>query len=205
MNPPIERPPRRRRRAFLVVVLVAIAWTWTGCTSTVYPPTAVRSPTDVFLIQEELHVGIVLPDGSGTGYVEYGFGDWSWFGAGETGCWSGTAAVLWPTQGAIGRRLWSAHDEAALRHFASFADFDKLTVERDRVDALRSQLHDEWSRGRTSTPDGGNYDRRFLMVHGEQDYWFLNSCADVCAEWVEVLGCEVSWVPIRVGLAAATE
>ena len=117
----------------------------------------------------------------------------------------GTAAVLWPTQGAIGRRLWSAHDEAALRHFASFADFDKLTVERDRVDALRSQLHDEWSRGRTSTPDGGNYDRRFLMVHGEQDYWFLNSCADVCAEWVEVLGCEVSWVPIRVGLAAATE
>ena len=45
-------------------------------------------------------------------------------------------------------------------------------------------------------------DRRFgfKFVPADASYWLPQNCADVVAGWLEELGCEVSWAPVRVGL-----
>jgi len=197
-----RKKPRRRwlRRALITVTLIAVGSWWVGCTSYVRGPGSPPRATPVYLVKEAMHVGVVLPAASGGGFVEYGFGDWDWFGKGEVGSWNGTAAVLWPTQGALGRREWAVATEEALRERAYFLELERFDVDADRAAALRERLRAEWEAGQAITPPGGETSRRFEMVVHDQDYWFVNNCADVCAAWMEDLGCTVTWVPIRIWL-----
>ena len=121
------RPHRRWRRRLLLTLVGLALLPVLCCTSTVTPPPPPADPTTIFLLSEALHTGVVLPpdppDDPG-GYVEFGFGDWSWYALGNEQWYNAFATVLWPTQGTLGRREFGSRSEAALRARVTWAVMD---------------------------------------------------------------------------------
>jgi hypothetical protein len=176
--------------------LAALAF---GCTSTITPPPNPEHPTTVFLLREAMHAGLVMPREGGAGYVEFGFGDWSWFALGNDSWYHVFATVLWLTAGTLGRRTFTARDEAELRARASWADLSPVAVDGDRMRELRNNLQQQFdaaAANAVSRPELG-----WTFVPMDRSYWFANNCADVTAEWFEALGCHVGWALIRTSLA----
>jgi hypothetical protein len=175
-----------------------------GCTSTVTCPPPPPDPATVFLLREAMHTGIVLPPADGADaaeYVEFAYGDWSWYALGNDSWYHVFGTVLWPSQGACGRRTFAARTEAELLRAVTWAELSPIVVSRARADALRRRLQAAFDRGRAGLVE--RRDLRFQFVPGDTSYWFLNTCADVAAGWFEELDCGVGWAPIRASLAIA--
>lgn len=196
-------PSRRRRRRWLAVAVVAaLLGTAFGCTSTITPPPAPTDPTTVFLLREAMHTGIVLPGDPGSdGYVEFGFGDWNWYALGNDAWYQVFPTVLWPTQGALGRRAFGTHAAAGLPAAAYWAEVQPLVVSSARAAALRQRLQNLFDAG--AAQEVRRDDLRFRFVPFASSYWFPQNCADVAAAWFEELGCDVGLSPIRLGLTVA--
>lgn len=183
--------------AMLVAILA------TGCTSLVTAPRAPREPTSVFILREARHIGVVLPDESASGvtrYVEYGFGDWAWYALGEDSWYDAFPTVLWPTPGALCRREYAAHSPAELRRSATWVALDEIAIGRAEAGALRQHLEAVFERESARAVFQPDYGMTFVPY--AESYWFGNTCADVAGEWMRELGCDVSWAPIRLSLAA---
>ncbi len=189
----------RRRRVWLALVVTGLlAWT-VGCTSTVTPPARVANPTEVLLIRDAMHRGLLLPNGNG--FVEFGFGDWSWYALGNDSWYHVFPTVLWPTQGTLSRRQHHASDSASARAAMSWAEFESFVVERETAKRLRDRLEAAFA-----ARAGERVHQAYLrmdFVPYDDSYWFLDNCADACAVWLTELGCAVSWVPIRTDLTSA--
>jgi hypothetical protein len=171
-----------------------------GCTSTVTPPRDPQAPVTVLIIADEKHRRLCLPDGD-KGYVEFGFGDWSWYALGNDRWYHVFATVLVPTAGTLSRREFAAADPAALRAAAPWAVFQELRVGTAGAEALRLRLEQAFADRAAETVWNGSYRMRFLPW--TRKYWFASTCADQLADWLRELGCHVSWVPIRIDLAVA--
>ena len=197
------RSRRKWRRALLGIAVVGGLQLSFGCTSTITPPANVTDPVTVFVLREAMHNGIVLPPcRAGDEYVEFGFGDWSWFALGNDEWYHAFATVLWPTQGTLGRRTFGAHTADQLLAHVTWAELSPVVVSRDKAGALRDRLQHEHD-----ARIGEAVQRRDLgwtFVPYDQSYWFAVNCADVCADRFRELDCAVGWVPIRTGLVAAT-
>ena len=196
--------PRRRcrRRLLGAVLVIALLATFFGCSSTITPPTGITDPARVFLLREAMHTGIVLPPREASEeYVEFGFGDWSWFALGNEAWYRVFPTVLWPTQGTLGRRTFGAATPEALRARVTWAELQEVPVARDKAAALRTrlqQLHDSRGKEAVTRPSLG-----WTFVPYDRSYWFPQNCADVAAEWFRELDCSVGWLPIRMGLTVA--
>lgn len=203
MKPPPARPSRRRRRGAFAAAVAVLVWILAGgCTSTVTPPIAPADPVRVFLLQEAMHTGLVLPPGVGAAgdeeYVEFGFGDWSWYALGNDAWYHAFATVLWPTQGGLGRRTFGARSEAMLRRTVTWATLSPIAVSADKAMALRRRLQaafDAHLAQAVARPDLG-----FRFVPSDTSYWLPHNCADVAAEWLRELDCRVGAAIFRTGL-----
>jgi len=191
-------PPRRRRRLLLVVTAccLGLGLALVGCTSTVRPPGTVAEPTTILLIRDALHRGLLLPDEMG--YVEFGRGDWSWYALGNDSWYHVFGTVLWPTRGTLSRREHRAGDAASVRAAMPWAEFDEFVVDREAAERLRAQLAAEFAAGQAESVFQPYL--RMAFVPTACNYWFMDNCADAVAQWLEELGCSVSWVPIRLDL-----
>jgi hypothetical protein len=185
-------------KAWLPLVCVSA-----GCSSTVTAPPEVVDPVEVFVLEEAMHTGLVLPpdpsaSGSPEQYVEFGYGDWSWYARGNDAWYDVFATVLWPTRGTLGRRTFGARTPAELRRRAHWARLSSIVVEREHAAALRVALQRRFDARRKQVV----VDRRlgFKFVPTDGAYWLPHNCADVVADWLERLGCEVGWAPLRVGI-----
>jgi len=198
----------------LLLLSAARRWCWfallalssAACSSVVRAPEGVRDPVAVFVLEEALHTGLVLPPAPGASgspecYVEFGFGDWGFYALEDTGWWGSLAAVLWPTDAALARRRFDASTPDALRARAPWATLTPVVVERAAAADLRARLQERFDAARRQVV----VDRRFgfKFVPTEASYWLPQNCADVVAGWLEELGCEVGWAPVRVGLYVA--
>jgi hypothetical protein len=156
----------------------------------------------VFLLREAMHTGVVFPPrGDEHEWVEFGFGDWSWFALGNDAWYHAFATVAWPTQGALGRRTFRATGEAQLRARVHWAELSPVVVDGARLRAVRARLeqeHEQRLGEAVRRPDLG-----WTFVPYERSYWFPQNCADLAGEWCVELGCELGWVPICTGLAVA--
>ncbi len=195
--PSLALSPAARRSALWMLLAAVPA---IGCTSLVLPPVQVARPASVYVLREAMHVGIVVPDPvhEPTRYVEYGYGDWAWYALGQEAWWRAIPTVVWPTQGTYCRRVWAARDGDSLARLLAQhgCEADVMQVEGERVV--------EFARGLEGQFQGGAEVRREELrmdfVKAEGGYWFLNTCADVAAEWCESLGCDVGWALIRSSL-----
>ena len=190
-------------RGVLWLVLLGPAF---GCTSTVTPPALPANPTTVFLLNEAMHTGLVLPPTDAARdaeYVEFGYGDWGWFALGNDQWYHVFATVLWPTQGTLGRRTFGARTQSELLARVTWATLSPIVVDATKATSLRRRLQDTFDKRR------GELVRRrdiaFEFVPADESYWFANTCADVAARWLEELDCQVGWAPIRSGLATAQQ
>jgi hypothetical protein len=197
------RPRSRRWRRFTAIAVAgsAVFALAGGCTSTITPPATVTDPVTVFLLREAMHSGIVLPRSGDGEYVEFGFGDWSWFALANDSWYHVFATVLWPTQGTLGRRTFGARTATELRQRVTWAELQPLAVERTKADALVGRLqreHDARIAEAVTRPTLG-----WTFVPYDRSYWFPQTCADVAAEWFRELDCSVGWTPIRASLWVA--
>jgi hypothetical protein len=91
--------PRREGRVLGALLALCLS----GCTTVVVPPARVAEPARVALLDHGRHASLVLKTAE-SGMVRYAYGDWDWYAQGTTGAIEGSAAVLWPTRAALGRR-----------------------------------------------------------------------------------------------------
>jgi hypothetical protein len=156
-----------------------------ACTSVVTPPENPADPVDVYLIEEGIHTGVALPRGEE--HVEYGYGEWGWYALNHTAWYDVFDTILWPTQGALGRRIVRQIPANAQKLRVAKSDAERLLRELDgRYEARReTEIYNETT--------------RMHLVQVDEDFWCCFTCADAAADWLRSLGCSVSWVLIRKG------
>jgi len=174
-----------------------VFFTITGCVSDIRPPTAPADPVATYLLMDDRHRGVLLPRVEG-GFVEYGFGDWDWYADNKNSWYHAFDTVLWPTQGALGRRFSAARDGDDLRREFYWMKLYEIVVARSNMEALRAELAQAYAEEATQEVYNPRY--RMSFVPNGDGYWLFNNCNDVVATWLEKLGCSVSWVPIRLDL-----
>ena len=196
-----RRRQRRRRRLRIVLVLVAAlaVWSYASCTSAVVPPRDPDDPIDVYLLADALHYGLVLPRDAHT-FVEYGYGDWGWYALGHDSWYHVFDTMLWPTQGALGRRDIDVGAGGVREQFPS-GSLHTVRVARARAAALLADLDERFAAARASERWNGRYGLWF--VHHDRGFWLLHNCTDATASWLEALGCDVGFALVRGGLRLA--
>ncbi len=193
---------KRWKLVVLLLLLATLGLFAIACgTSVILPPAAPEDPVTTYLLMDDLHRGLWLPREEG-GLVEYGYGDWDWYANNHDSWYHVFDTILWSTQGTLGRRFSSSESGDELRRQFYWMQLHEISVARKDMEALRRELADAYAEG----VDRQVYNARYRMsfVPSQDGYWFGHNCNDAVADWLTKLGCEVSWVPIRIGLAVGT-
>jgi hypothetical protein len=157
--------------------------------TTVIAPVGAVEPVRVFLVDYGRTPAIVLPitDSKMAAYV---YGDWNYYALRNQGPLDSIAALLWPTQGALGRKEITGPPEADVVRHALGNDVEEihtLQVERVAVDGLRTSLdrayHDRLDTAVTAYG--------MVFVHHPQRYTYWSNSNHMTAAWLDTLGCEV--------------
>jgi len=162
-----------------------------ACTTTVVPPIAPKAPRPVFLLDHGRHASLTLPRGDG-GIVRYSYGDWRYYAQVRTGVFQGSAAILWPTRAALGRRELPGPPEAAAvrRNVRVWSEqLYELMVDSLAIEILRSRLDSIYDANLESRIYNAAYDLEF--VHHPRAYWVFHNSNHVVAGWLKELGCQV--------------
>jgi hypothetical protein len=197
-----QKPPaasgRKRKRLRIALLLCAVllltAVGLGGCISTITPPEHPSDPCLVYLLKDAKHTGLVLPDRAG-GYVEFGYGEWDWYALVKDRWYHVFDTVLWPTCGCLGRRGMSADE---ISRSVSRGMLEAITVSRRCARALFEELDERFNSNKETMIFNPLYGMHF--VRDDRGFWFLHNCHDAVAEWMEKVECDVSWLPIRLGL-----
>jgi hypothetical protein len=183
----------RRASSRLPVLLVLTALlVQAGCTATVLPPAAVDEPARVAILDHGRHASLVLEQPGGA-VVLYTYGDWEWFALRRTGPREASAAVLGPSQAALGKKhLPGPLTAQALVEQVRVlvTDIIVLHVERRRLDELAARLDAVFRANISSLVHNDAYDLDF--VHHPEPYSAFHNSNEVVANWLEELGCRVT-------------
>ncbi|OOG23302.1 hypothetical protein B1C78_11765 [Thioalkalivibrio denitrificans] len=187
-----------RSRVPGVLILVAALWLLAGCgTTVVIPPESPPDPVPVFLLDHGRHTSLVLPAPDGT-MTRYAYGDWRFYAERETGLGRAVAAVMWPTEAALGRRhLPGPPTESAVRAHVrvGIQEIHHFSVDAARAAALRRRLDDIFEAGVVrETPE---VDLSFVAY--PRSYSLRNNSNAVIADWLIELGAGVNRRPIWAG------
>lgn len=198
-GPETRRSPARRRRAALWC-LVWFLGPLGGCAWRVIPPDEVREPTAVYLSEYGRHTRLALPDGNRR-FIEYGFGDWEFYGLENRGILSGLAALAGWRDAAFSRRILPATPGGSLTPELSGSQRQlRIVVEKSRVEALRKRLEARWE---------GNPERVIRSFDGvpvSRDgatYHLGRNSNHATAGWLRELGAEVRGHPVLSNFRAA--
>ncbi len=193
-----SRTMKKKWIKYLLLLMILAAFFWVaGCISTVTPPRDPEDPVTVYLVEGPCHAGVVLPKPQG-GMVDFTYGDWDWFATNHDSWYHAFDTILWPTQGALGRRGLPTRDRVALEARFPPDWLKPFQASREKAAKLLGILE---SRFRVHEAESV-FNSRFglTFVPDDQGYWFLKNCNDTTADWLRMLDCSVSWVPIRLGL-----
>ncbi len=171
----------------LSVILLAIG---TGCTARVAPPARVDDPVTVYLVENAMHGGIVLPTTHDT-VVQFDYGDYGYYAEDAKGCLAATYALFWPSPGTLARREIRGipPDVASVRRRLWVDKALPLQVERTACRALLLALEERFRRQIASY----TYDEslRTAFVRDARSYHLFQTCNHQIEEWLRRLGCEI--------------
>lgn len=165
-----------------------------GCTNSISPPASPADPVRVYLLDHGRHPSLLLPTDDGK-LVRYVYGEWKWYALSDTGFFQTFRALLWPTQGALGRKeLQSSAEIELLRQRDPFENMFEITVPRERARRLLNALDERYNRNISTHHFNADYDLNF--VHDPRSYYLLQNCNHIMAAWLRDLGCEVKGTTI---------
>ena len=169
--------------------------------TTVVPPTRPADPATVFLVDFGRTPSLVLTVGDNR-MVAYAYGDWAYYALRKQGAIDSVAALLWPTQGALGRKEMTGPATADTIRRGIGAEIQQLyefEVEQQALERLQARLdrlhHDQAS---TATHSYG-----MTFVHHPEPYTYWSNSNHTTADWLKDLGCEIrgpafsSWWRVR--------
>lgn len=177
------------RRAGMALGAALPLWL-SGCTTVVVPPADVANPVRVGVLDHGRHASLILevPDAM----LHYAYGDWTWYALNQTGVVEGSAAVLWPTRAALGRkRLPGPFSPAAVARevVVPVEHALYLTVDAGDVGRLVERLERIFEGNRAALVYNRSYDLEF--VPHPDPYWIFHNSNQVVVGWLEELGCRV--------------
>jgi len=162
-----------------------------ACTTTVVPPAQVEDPAWVGVLDHGRHSSLILETSDG-GMLRYAYGDWAWYALDESGVIEGSAAVLWPTPAALGRkRLPGPFSPAAVAREVRVPIEHALYI---RVDAgVSHRLLERLDRIFEENDQTLTYNRSYDLVFVRllESYWILDNSNTMVGRWLEELGCSV--------------
>lgn len=181
----------QRYRVFLLLVfLIAAAQALPlAIPTTIVPPRSPADPVTVFLVDYGRTPSLVLPAGE-DGMVAYVYGDWRYYALRQQGVFDSVAALLWPTQGALGRRSIAGPRDAHTVRTGIGTGIDalhELEVDREAVERLQMRLDRLFRQGQDTTVDA--YGMTF--VHHPRSYTYWSNSNHMTAGWLEELGCDI--------------
>jgi len=162
-----------------------------SCATVVTPPAAPADPYAVFLLDHGRSSSLVLPRPDGRA-VRYAYGDWAWYALGRTGVTEGSAALLWPSRAALGRRELPGPPTGPVIREQVAVEIDRLyelTVERGDVEQLAASLEATYEMNLHTRVHNPAADLEF--VHHPRPYTGFHNSNTVVADWLRDLGCRV--------------
>ena len=168
-----------------------------GCTAVIVPPPAPERPLRAAILDHGRHSSLMLELPAGEGLVRYSYGDWDWYALGRTGVGQGSAALLWPTQAALGRRRYAAPAVAPSEMPAAAVAPLRVPVEQafwfaaeeDRVRTLVGELDAVFAANEATKVYNPAFDLEF--VHYPASYTLTDNSNARVAEWATALGADI--------------
>jgi hypothetical protein len=183
------RASRRSGRIALGAAVAATALVAAvGCGYRVVPPAAVRDPISAFVLDNDVHASLVLPDARGEA-LEFAYGQWDWFVLDRVAWHRAAPVLLIPGRAGLGmRRLNLPAQRPALEQYLGPDAVIEIRVERAPAERLRDRL-----KARFAAPASLTRNARLGLdfVPDPQAYSLLYHCNTRVADWLRELGCEV--------------
>lgn len=175
------------RLGLLTAVLLAAS----ACNTIVHPPERVTEPARTALLDHGRHASLVF-ETPGGGMLRYAYGDWRWYAQDQTRFVDGAAALLWPTQAALGRRRLPGPftPDTILRQVSVPVEHAIVVdVEARSIELLVERLDKIYEEEQSTRLESRTYNLTF--VHHSERYWMLNNSNQMVGRWLEELGCHV--------------
>lgn len=171
------------RAAMLVFMLAAPC----GCATTVTPPVGIEEPARVALLDHGRHATLLVETPSGN-MIRYAYGEWGWYALRDAGIAEGSRALLWPTQGALGRRSLPGPltpEQARRAVSAVFEDAIFMEAEAAKRDRLIARLDAIFLENIDTLTFNAAWDLAF--VHHPAPYSAWRNSNHAVARWLEEL------------------
>jgi hypothetical protein len=138
--------------------------------------------------------------------IQYAYGDWKYYALGQQDWENTIAAVLIPTQGALGRRIFTSLTEFQQTSQQEQATILSVAVASAKVEQLRQELNQRFDRQLSTYTE--NPDTGLTLVRDEQDYTLLHNSNHELVEWLQALDCRVRgfvlWANFRTTQSVST-
>jgi hypothetical protein len=184
-------------RALTCARILVAAASLAGCSSVIIPPTGVREPASIAVLDHGRHSSLLLDAGDGS-MVRYAYGDWQWYALQQTGPIEASTAVLLRSKAALGRKRLPgpvSPDGVARNVRVGVEEAYFLEVETSAARDLIARLDGIFFASIDSRVVNEAYDLEFVP-DPEPYTFFSHNSNSVVAEWLRALGCRVEGTPL---------
>lgn len=179
------------RHAAQLALAVALPLWLAGCTTAIYPPQDVADPAQVGVLDHGRHASLIVEASDGS-MLRYAYGDWDWYALRRTGPVEASAALLWSSEAALGRRrLPGPFSPATVGRQVKppFEDAVYLVVSARDVQGLIDRLDRIYRQNSSMRVYNEAYD--LVFVPHPDGYTFTQNSNGMVADWLEQMGCRV--------------
>jgi len=195
-----QSPLRQRLGRAIKALAVCVALlpglvTLSACQSwKITPPSDVQNPARVFLNDYGKHTTVAFPAGTKT-YVEFGFGEWHFYGREQQGVGSALRAIGGAGRGALSRREITTehHDDEGFARASGSSRSVGIDVETTGMQDLKLLLEERWHKAPERVVRGHDHIEVRQTPGGY--HLFRNSNA-VSAGWLREMGADVQGNPV---------
>jgi hypothetical protein len=180
-----------RLRFLLTLILTSIAviiGAWIASPALILPPVQPDNPIFVRITEHGLHSRLVLPLSQGR-LIQYAYGDWKYYALGQQDWENTIAAILIPTQGALGRRMFDSLSEFQQTSQQEGATILSVAVASAKVNQLLQALNQRFDRQLSTYAE--NPHTGLTLVRDDQDYTIFHNSNHELVEWLQALDCRV--------------
>ena len=173
---------------FSLLFLVVVGFILLNSPTFIISPIAPVAPVTVYVVDYGYHSRLVLPDEEGK-LMQYAYGDWRYYALNRQSLGNGVAALLYPTQGTLGRRQFDN-----LAEFQGQLNSDRHTLLSFEVAEAKAArllyLLDRRFRQNLSMQVKNTYNH-FTFVPDEGDYTMFHNSNHEVVTWLKNLDCRV--------------